>query len=690
MPGFEWAAYGVNPTGRMYGMTAAVNSDYIFAAGFLKSTLDPEAADFVDISNDYAITGPYTSADWDGSSAKTVTVDLKSYPTGGGASENAGGSWRAYEAGLVKIDKTTGEPVRLAGLKTPKTPTSHPCPTVCQVDVYVYYGEGMDETTGLAASGDMLAISGHFSGNLSAKLADGTVATILNSNTAPGELPDPADQFHAAGGGSQHTGVDDGFVIKASATTGQAEWITHYPQTNRDAQVVGVDMDAAGNVFGSGYACSLAADATEKVCNGFVAKFAAADGSLEWEQTFTDLGGAFWIKYDASDESLYFTATTTYGGLTTSRSKGAPDGKVHTRCDHASCAVTGRLSATDGTVHWLRTFQGSPRWGAFDQSGDIELAADGDGPYVYAAFDDAGENGAVTLDAGTPYAGCKAADGTVTPEYDISTSKLVTAADCPAGSTFVARTDADAVPAAAAKTYTLCGNKDAGMACIVKYHKFTGMPVWSRDSPMVAAMVPAPDGKSLMITGWSYASWGEARQPAVCSPQPSSPRPHPCALYPTLSLPQPSLSPPPPFSPPPSPPCPSPPPPSPLPPPHIRPLLRRPPRHHLPRRPPARRLRLCLCSLRRPLRLHLLFRRPCPHAPSRCPHAPSRCPHAPSLRHPPRRPRYHPTLALAPSRSQPHPSSRPPPPPPPPPPSRSPSPQPSFLSPQSSALSPSP
>jgi len=258
---------------------------------------------------------------------------------------------------------------------------------------------------------------------------------------------------------------------------------------------------------------------TQKVCHGFVAKFASGDGELEWEQKFDDLGAAFWIKYDAHDESLYFTATTTYGGGRTSKSKGPADGKPHANCDHDTCAVTGRLSATDGTVHWLRTLQGSPRWGAFDQSGDIELAPAADGPYVYAAFDDAGETGVVSLDAGTPYAGCKAADGTVTPEYEISTSKLVTAADCPAGSTFIARTDPEAVPAAAAKTYTLCGDKEAGPACIVKYHKFTGMPIWSRDSPMVAAMVPSPDGKSLMTTGWSYASWGEARpQPAPLTP----------------------------------------------------------------------------------------------------------------------------------------------------------------------------
>jgi len=30
--------------------------------------------------------------------------------------------------------------------------------------VYVYSGEGMDETTGMAAVGDWLAISGHFAG----------------------------------------------------------------------------------------------------------------------------------------------------------------------------------------------------------------------------------------------------------------------------------------------------------------------------------------------------------------------------------------------------------------------------------------------------------------------------------------------------------------------------------------------
>ena len=64
-------------TGRMYGMTAAVNDNHIFAGGYLKSTLDPEAPDFVESPADYAVTGPYTTSDWDGTNAKTITVDLQ-------------------------------------------------------------------------------------------------------------------------------------------------------------------------------------------------------------------------------------------------------------------------------------------------------------------------------------------------------------------------------------------------------------------------------------------------------------------------------------------------------------------------------------------------------------------------------------------------------------------------------------
>ena len=89
-----------------------MNDNHIFAGGHLKSTLDPEAAGFVESPTDYAVSGPYTTSDWSGTNAQTITVDLKSHPTPGGvekmlAAENAGGSWCACEAGVVKIDQTT-------------------------------------------------------------------------------------------------------------------------------------------------------------------------------------------------------------------------------------------------------------------------------------------------------------------------------------------------------------------------------------------------------------------------------------------------------------------------------------------------------------------------------------------------------------------------------------------------------
>ena len=114
VPRFEWAAHGNRVTGRMYGMTAltaAMNDNHIFAGGYLKSTLDPEAAGFVESPTDSAVSGPYTTSDWNGTNAQTITVDLKSYPTTGGVTENAGGSWCACEAGVVKIDQTTAGPL---------------------------------------------------------------------------------------------------------------------------------------------------------------------------------------------------------------------------------------------------------------------------------------------------------------------------------------------------------------------------------------------------------------------------------------------------------------------------------------------------------------------------------------------------------------------------------------------------
>jgi len=422
------------------------------------------------------VTGPYTSADRTGASAFSITSDLVSYTT-------EFGSFAQYEVGVVKINRQTGKPE----------------------DVYVYYGVGQDETTGLAAKETndgkkVLAISGHFVGSLTADYGDGLKETIYNSNA------EGTEDF-VLHPNSVKNGFDDGFVIKADAETGSAKWLIRYPNATKDAETVGVDVDADGNVYGAGYACNLVSEnSTEVVCNGFVAKFAASDGAIVWDKEFTDLGAAMWLVYDETDNSLYVTGTTSYKGNPTADDES--DAKVHDSCSYDVCAVTMRLSAADGTVEWVRTVEGSPRWNYFDQTGDIRLSAsDNDGPYIYVALDDAGENGEVSLNAGTPYAGCLDEGGLLTPEFEIRRNKLVDNTDCPPNSTFVSRDDANAFIASDAANDASCGKgKFKADACIMKYHKYTGLPVWGSDVPPVASLVPSVDGLSVMAVGFYYAA----------------------------------------------------------------------------------------------------------------------------------------------------------------------------------------
>jgi len=472
LPPFEWAAYGTRLTGRMYTRRAAILGESLFAAGYLKSTSDPTLENYQSLVDDFSVTGPYTNSDPSGANADSIAVDLVDYTA-------EFGSFAQYEVGVVKINAATGKPE----------------------DIYVYYGEGQDETCGLAtketSTGEkVLAISGHFVGSLTADHNDGTNTTIFNSN-ANGT----AD--YVLHPNAVRNGFDDGFVISADAETGDANWLISYPKSTKDAQTVGVDIDNEGNVYGAGYSCNLLDNGVDVVCDGFVAKFDKTDGSVLWENIMTDLAAGMWIAYDETDGALYVTGTTTHTG----KADGS-DGKIHQSCSHDTCGVTMRLSASTGAVDWVRTVQGSPRWNFFDQTGDIRLASSLDGPYIYVALDDAGENGAVSMDEGTPYAGCLNAEG-FTPEYLINANKVITADDCEVNSTFVARDAADAFLAVDAATGALCGDgPDTANTCIMKYHKYTGLPVWGTDTPPVASLVPSADGKSVTAVGYYWSRSG--------------------------------------------------------------------------------------------------------------------------------------------------------------------------------------
>jgi hypothetical protein len=475
LPSFEWASFGTRLTGRLYTRRAALLGNSLFAAGYLKSTGAPDKESFEETDEDFCVTGPYNVDDPTGFFFSTVLCsDLTSYTT-------EHGSFAQYEVGVVKIDATTGEPE----------------------DIYVYYGEGQDETCGLAVkeldSGDnIMALSGHFVGSLTSDHGDGTSTTIFNSNSE-------GTSDYVLHPNAIKNGFDDGFIISADADTGDAKWMVAYPTSNKDAQTVGVDLDADGNIYGAGYSCNQIGedDSSPVVCDGFVAKFDADDGTILWEKNYTELGAAMWLVYDESDDALYVTGTTSYLGES---SNITTDTKNNTHCMHEICAVTMRLSALDGTTDWIRTTKGSPRWNFFEQSGDIRLASDLDGPYIYVALDDVGEDGVVILDEGTPYAACRDVNGTLTPEYSISPSKVVTADDCPIGSTYIPRTDDDnAYPAAEATTGATCGAGHEGVdACVIKYHKYTGLPIWGSDIHPVAGLVPSPDGLSIMVAGFYW------------------------------------------------------------------------------------------------------------------------------------------------------------------------------------------
>ena len=98
------------------------------------------------------------------------------------------------------------------------------------------------------------------------------------------------------------------------------------------------------------------------------------------------------IKYDREDGGLYIAGTMTHGGS----SQGAND---HPHCPDDLCPIVMHLDSSDGTIDWIRTVKESARWGAFDQSGGLELADEEKyGPYMYVALEDTGE-GEVEMEA---------------------------------------------------------------------------------------------------------------------------------------------------------------------------------------------------------------------------------------------------------------------------------------------------
>jgi len=440
-----WATFSGAPTGYMYPRGVAMMGDNIVFVGPVRSTSNAAATpddwgtdDARVGSNDFEMRGPYTAADPTGASATSLHLDLKSYYA-------SGRSWSQFEGGLIKLDKD-GTPVKMMH----------------------YGGHGVDHPKNIAGTSDgsKAAMAGLFQGNITF----GTTTLDVQHGNADGTS---SDSYSGA--------AQDGYVAVVDSNL-DAIWAKSWPlmatSTGSYAMANGVGFDASGsNLFASGFQCS-------PECNGTIAKFAAADGATQWEKTFSDVDHWNGLVVDPSGD-IYVAGRM-------GQSAGAKGTGLGVACASTTCSVLARLNGADGSTKWARTVEGgSPGNVRYAMDGKVKfLEAANSEPYVYVTLNNGAGGGVVSLDSGTPYAGCKNdATGVVTPAYVLSMTAEVTS--CSAGSTYV--TGADGVAASSAHTNVHC-DAQTSKSCIAKYHALTGKPVWATTLPKPADIVPLADG----------------------------------------------------------------------------------------------------------------------------------------------------------------------------------------------------
>jgi hypothetical protein len=438
-PQVDWVTLAQQTTGRFYSRHIHMMGDMAIVGGYMKSTVNPTMTETAETkygtSDEFEFRGPFSRADPDGSEGTSIYESVKKYYERG---------WDQYEVAFAKVDTTTGIPQ----------------------DVVHFIGHGTDQLWDVHTSSDntRVAASGYFAGNLT---VGSTVLTTV------------------AGGSHYGQGARDGFVLNLDANLAPV-WAKVWPASTAGAtdrygsRCSGIEYDDSNNVIGVGYQCNA-------TCVGAMTKLAAADGSQMWEKVFTDVQHFNRVTKATDGSGDLFVRGKLF--TTTGNPTAANPTPFGVACAAEDCGFLARVSSDASTLVWARTIEGAD----FSTSyvGSIEL--DPTGPYIYMAMQDAARSGPVTLDSGTPYAGCKDADGVVTPAYDVDATKMVTSADCPAGSTFVDTDSSDAVWAASANTGVHCqGNTDDN--CIMKYHTFTGKPMWAVTAPYVNTIVPLADG----------------------------------------------------------------------------------------------------------------------------------------------------------------------------------------------------
>lgn len=274
------------------------------------------------------------------------------------------------------------------------------------------------------------------------------------------------------------------------------DWLA-FPFANPDViysytTVYGTAVDSSGGVYAAGVV-NTSPVGRRPGNSGMLAKLSEYDGSVVWQKAFPEATFLVNVVYDENEHVLFVTAFL---------KSNTEDVFACTNDD--GCTALMRISADDGSVHWLRYTPGWMR-GPKDK-GEVHLAHPDDGPYVYAFYHYGGAYGTVSLDAGTSYAGCEDANGNITLEYeepfDMNTEKL-TQEDCDEeglGTYFGPETNM--APANETSSEAYCPK---WYHCLVKYHKVTGLPVWgSLLTTQVTAFVPQAD--KIIFVGPVYNS----------------------------------------------------------------------------------------------------------------------------------------------------------------------------------------
>ena len=486
-PAVGWTVAQTTTTASVYRTTAAV------VVGDLLITAASVGSSGTDTPRDLTLKGPFSTMDPTGESAAEVHEDLPVY-----ASEENN------EVVLKVIEVSSGQPVNSFHLQ----------------------GDGEDYVYGISAGGPggtTLAMGGDFQGTITAITSVCTPTSVSVTNEAGDEV---IHTVQCADGTTTATGHPSGSSWGAhlealdvsDPSSPIVKWIIMPWPAGYENLMGGTRVDSVGNVYAVGYrsAPPASGEATgtqycpdcDVVQAGVVAKFAAADGALLWMKEYSYLGHVAQVELDESNGVIFVSGEMKDG----SSDLGT--------CVGGTCAMLACLSASDGATHWARHIHhGASSGNSFRGDGEVHLGKDSDGPYVYVSYN--GErgsgwtNGPTTVDAGTPYAGCKDANGVVTPEYTISTSRLVEASDCPAGSTYIARTSAEAIPAQAAHTGHTCGfSTGTSSSCVVKYHSFTGLPIWASVTPSVKTFVPQADGIICIGSGSTDTSFDNVKLPS--------------------------------------------------------------------------------------------------------------------------------------------------------------------------------